>query len=164
MYLNQSHNSPYWAQPRPQLAFLILIMLWMPRSPFADLGWWALLPMLAIVGDVLWWTLSPDGRSGVLRTMQRLQKDVHWFQLRPVTCHELGDGDELRSRIPGMFEGWEAKTVLTLENGQAWQIADGSRAYYQLRSPLVRIVRGAVSGYYLEVEGVAQRPRVRRVK
>ncbi|MCB1994992.1 MAG: hypothetical protein H6932_02820 [Burkholderiaceae bacterium] len=74
------------------------------------------------------------------------------------------DGDELRSRIPGMFEGWEAKTVLTLENGQAWQIADGSRAYYQLRSPLVRIVRGAVSGYYLEVEGVAQRPRVRRVK
>lgn len=99
MYLNQSHNSPYWAQPRPQLAFLILIMLWMPRSPFADLGWWALLPMLAIVGGVLWWTLSPDGRSGVLRTMQRLQKDVHWFQLRPVTCHELGDGDELRTAL-----------------------------------------------------------------
>lgn len=74
------------------------------------------------------------------------------------------EDEELRSRIPGLFDGWDAKTVLTLENGQAWQIADGSRAYYQLQRPQVRIVRGAISGYFLEVEGVAQRPRVRRVK
>jgi hypothetical protein len=71
---------------------------------------------------------------------------------------------ELRSRITGRFVGWDAKTVLRLDNGQQWQIADGSKAYYQLDNPGVRIVRSAISGFLMEIDGVAQRPRVRRVK
>lgn len=71
--------------------------------------------------------------------------------------------EELRSRVVGPFGGWEAKTVLRLENGQHWQIADGSRAAYSLDSPQVQITRGAFSGYVMVIEGVAQRPRVRRV-
>ncbi len=71
--------------------------------------------------------------------------------------------DELHSRVVGHFDGWEAKTVLRLENGQHWQIVDGSRAAYSLDSPQVQITRGAFSGYVMVIEGVAQRPRVRRV-
>lgn len=72
--------------------------------------------------------------------------------------------DEIRSRVAGRFEGWEAKTVLQLENGQRWQIADGSHVFYQLDKPGVRIVRSALGGFLMDIDGVSQRPRVRRVK
>lgn len=71
--------------------------------------------------------------------------------------------DELNSRIVGVFEGWDATTVLRLENGHRWRVVDGSRAVYLLDSPKVRIVRGLFSGYVMTIEGVAQQPRVRRV-
>lgn len=71
---------------------------------------------------------------------------------------------ELRSRIVGRFDGWEARTVLRLENGQHWQIVDGTRTAYSLDSPQVHIARSAFGGYVMAIEGVAQRPRVSRVK
>lgn len=71
---------------------------------------------------------------------------------------------ELRSRIVGHFDGWEARAVLRLENGQHWQIIDGSRTSYSLDNPQVHIARNVFGGYVMVIEGVAQRPRVRRVK
>lgn len=97
MYINQSNYSPYLAYPRTPFSFLLLWMLLMPK--LGDLGWWALLPLLAIVGWTLWWNLSPEGRPRVLRTMQELHCDLRWFQLRPVTGHPLGDGEELRAAL-----------------------------------------------------------------
>jgi hypothetical protein len=72
--------------------------------------------------------------------------------------------EELRSRVVGHFGGWDAQTVLRLENGQHWQIVDGSRTAYSLDSPQVRIARSVFGGYLMVIDGVAQRPRVRRVK
>jgi hypothetical protein len=72
--------------------------------------------------------------------------------------------EEMRSRIAGRFDGWEAKTVLRLENGQHWQITDGSRTAYSLESPHVRITPSAFGGFVMDIEGVSQRARVRRVK
>ncbi len=54
--------------------------------------------------------------------------------------------------------------MLTLKNGQAWRVVDGSRAVYDLDGPGVRIVPGVLGSFMLEVEGVAQRARVKRVK
>jgi hypothetical protein len=71
--------------------------------------------------------------------------------------------EELRSRIAGHFDGWDARTVLRLENGQRWRIIDGSRTAYSLDRPQVRITRNIFGGYVMTVEGVAQTPRVRRV-
>jgi hypothetical protein len=72
--------------------------------------------------------------------------------------------EELRSRVVGHFGGWDAQTVLRLENGQHWQIVDGSRTAYSLDSPQVRIERSVFGGYLMVIDGVAQRPRVRRVR
>jgi hypothetical protein len=75
-----------------------------------------------------------------------------------------GANDEVRSSIPGRFTGWEAKTRWRLANGQVWQVADGSRAYYQLESPAVRITRGALGSFFMEISGVSHAVPVRRVE
>lgn len=80
--------------------------------------------------------------------------------------HELpaGAADELRSSIPGPFSGWEPKTRWKLANGQVWQVADGSRAYYRLASPNVRITRGALGSFFMEIDGVSHAVPVRRLE
>ena len=70
----------------------------------------------------------------------------------------------LDSTIPGPFDGWTGNTRFTLANGQVWQIIDGSEAAYSLRDPKVRISRGSFGNYFLQVEGVSQTPKVRRVQ
>ena len=73
--------------------------------------------------------------------------------------------DRLESRLAGVVEGWGPNTRFTLENGQVWQVSDGSRAYYgTLDKPKVSITRGMLGSFYMSIEGVAQTPRVRRVQ
>lgn len=73
--------------------------------------------------------------------------------------------DRLDSRLAAVIDGWEPNTRFTLENGQVWQVSDGSRAYYgSLDKPKVSITRGMLGSFYMSIEGVAQTPRVRRVQ
>lgn len=80
-------------------------------------------------------------------------------QRQPATAPE-----ELKSRIPGRFQGWEGRARLRLENGQVWEVVDGSRGAYWLENPAVVIRRGTFGGFVMDIEGVAQRLRVRRVE
>lgn len=70
----------------------------------------------------------------------------------------------IESAIEGEFDGWTAGARLRLANGQVWEIVDGSTASYQLRDPKVRISRGMFGSFFISIEGVAQTPRVRRVR
>jgi len=72
--------------------------------------------------------------------------------------------DAVESRIPGNFEGWNARSRIALENGQVWQIDDDSRAILELRNPKARVRRGLLGSFFAEIEGVLQTPRVRRVR
>ncbi|MBL0125793.1 MAG: hypothetical protein IPP88_25105 [Betaproteobacteria bacterium] len=72
--------------------------------------------------------------------------------------------DAIESTIPGRFEGWDAKSMIKLANGQVWQIADDSNRYLTLTDPKVRIRRGALGAFYLEFEKINHSPRVRRVQ
>ena len=72
--------------------------------------------------------------------------------------------DALESTIPGKFEGWDSGTKFRLANGQVWQVADGSRGAYFADSPKVRIRRGLVGGFYLDIEGINRSPRVTRIQ
>lgn len=73
------------------------------------------------------------------------------------------DLEFIESSIAGRFEGWGARSMFRLANGQIWQIADDSEAFAMLDNPRVRVRRGSLGSYYLEVEGVRRAPRVRRV-
>jgi len=70
----------------------------------------------------------------------------------------------MQSTIPGHFEGWGPKARIKLANGQVWQIADDSQAYFNLDNPKVVIRRGMMGGFFLEVEDSNRSPRVRRVQ
>lgn len=70
----------------------------------------------------------------------------------------------VESHIPGKFEGWEPKTRIRLANGQVWQIVDGSRGAFQLVDAKVRVRRGALGSYYLDIEGHNGSPGVKRVE
>jgi hypothetical protein len=75
-----------------------------------------------------------------------------------------GAVDAIESTIPGSFEGWRANSNIRLANGQVWQISDDtSRAHY-IDNPKVRIRRGALGSFYLEIQGTNHSPRVRRVQ
>ena len=51
-----------------------------------------------------------------------------------------------------------------LENGQVWQQSQSGRLVYRAENPRVVIKRGMLGGYYLSVDGVNRRVRVKRLK
>ena len=86
-----------------------------------------------------------------------------------VTLQEAGERsgaeDVLESRLVGDYEGWSGRTLFRLENGQVWQQADrGERVDSRRAQPRVRIQPGSMGTYWLEIEGVRERLKVRPVK
>jgi len=72
--------------------------------------------------------------------------------------------EAIESTIPGRFEGWLPRDNIRLANGQVWQIADDSKGHHDFTNPKVRVRRGALGAYYLEIEGTNRSPRVKRVQ
>lgn len=74
------------------------------------------------------------------------------------------EAEMLDSRVAGAVTYFENGTQFTLQNGQVWQIVDNVRGAYQLQDPAVRIERAALGSFVMSIEGVSQRPRVRRIR
>jgi hypothetical protein len=72
--------------------------------------------------------------------------------------------ETVESRIVGEFRGWESRTVFTLENGQRWQV-DGTQPYVMppVHGPAVRITPGLMGSYWMTIEGVRTRAKVRLI-
>ena len=67
----------------------------------------------------------------------------------------------VESRIAGNFTGWDGRAVLTLENGQRWQIANGGNySTPPLPSPQVKITPASLGGFWMTIEGVTMRVKV----
>lgn len=86
-----------------------------------------------------------------------------------VTLQETSEKPEgaeaIVSRLAGDYEGWNGRTVFKLENGQVWQQAGaGERIDDKRRAPAVKIYPGMMGAYWLEIEGVRERVKVRPVK
>lgn len=103
-------------------------------------------------------TTTPSSKAGSVPATDP-QRDFG-KPVQPTTATSFVD-----SQVAGTFDGWEPNQLIELVNGQTWRIVDGSRAYVAPRSkPMVRVEQGAFGAFYLSVEGLAQAPRVRRVK
>jgi lipoprotein-anchoring transpeptidase ErfK/SrfK len=73
--------------------------------------------------------------------------------------------EAMESRIAGPFTGWSGKTTFRLQNGQVWQQNDdGSYVDREVDSPAVRIVPGRMGVFWMEVEGVNPRVKVKPIK
>ena len=82
----------------------------------------------------------------------------------PASASKAEAVDAIESTIPGAFSGWQAGSSFTLANGQVWQVSDGSRVFFEATDPKVRVRRGMLSAFYLDIEGLSTSPRVRRLK
>ena len=75
-----------------------------------------------------------------------------------------GPAAALGSRIVGTVREFGNGTRFTLENGQIWQIVDSTSGFYDLQNPPVTIERAVLGSFLMTIEGVNQRPRVRRIR
>ncbi len=87
-----------------------------------------------------------------------------------VTLERVGNqpdkSDAMESRLTGKFAGWSGRTSFELENGQRWVQANNDTYAYTptLESPKVEIYPASLGTYWLEIEGIHQRCRVKPVK
>ena len=70
----------------------------------------------------------------------------------------------VESTVPSNFSGWGPNEKIPLENGQVWQVVDGSSYATRPGKRTASVQRGMLGAYFLNVDGVALSPRVRRIK
>jgi hypothetical protein len=70
----------------------------------------------------------------------------------------------IQSVIVGKFRGWDKNSHITLANGQVWKVVDGSSATVSMDDPQVTIESALFGGFFLRIEGLNKRPRVKRIK
>lgn len=88
------------------------------------------------------------------------------FGLRPeVRKQVVAEPDSIRTTIAGRFDGWQPGMLIRLGNGQVWRVTDDTDAVLPvMQDPPVRVVRGLMGAFFLELDGVVNRARVARVK
>jgi hypothetical protein len=74
--------------------------------------------------------------------------------------------DVMESRLKGNFSGWSGRTSFRLDNGQLWSQVNGESYLYAptLKTPKVKIYPASFGTFWLEIEGVNERCRVKPVK
>ena len=73
--------------------------------------------------------------------------------------------DAVTSTLPGTFDGWGPRQVFRLANGQVWRMVEGGSGTYPPRqNPKVTVRRAFMGSFLMEIEGVNQALRVRRVE
>jgi hypothetical protein len=76
----------------------------------------------------------------------------------------VGALEAIETRFTGTFEGWSPREKIRLANGQVWQVMDESSAAVYLQNPKIRLRRGALGAFFLEVEGLNRSARVKRLE
>jgi hypothetical protein len=62
------------------------------------------------------------------------------------------------------FAGWGQNERIRLDNGQVWQVVDGTVVAVRPGARQVVVRRGTFGSFFLDFEGVTQSPRVRRIQ
>ena len=77
-----------------------------------------------------------------------------------------GERDEIVSRAPGTFTGWDLGTTFTLENGQVWRVieADSPLEGVRLTNPEIHITPGLFDSWNLRVKGYNKSAKVERIQ
>lgn len=103
--------------------------------------------------------VQAEARSGAQKPESSGFIDRMKVVLKPGTEIEYTTLDAVLARP---FDGWENGTILTLTNGQRWVVTDHDSYYAGATGkPVhVKIVPGALGGFFMEIEG-GGRPRVR---
>ncbi len=78
---------------------------------------------------------------------------------------DFGSKEPIQARLEGEFRGFGKGRQYTLDNGQVWeQTDDASVAGVRRQAPVVRITPGLLNVWYMQIEGLNTRAKVRRTK
>lgn len=72
--------------------------------------------------------------------------------------------DAVHTGVGPHFAGWGPNSRIRLDNGQVWQVVDGSSVVVSEGARAVTVKRGALGSFLLDIEGLKTSPRVRRVE
>jgi hypothetical protein len=99
--------------------------------------------------------VATDKKPGWLKALITLDK----------VAKQPDSNDAIETRFAGDFKGWRRGTVFNLANGQRWQ-ADSSEDYVTppSKTPKVRIYPGMLGTFWMEIEGVRPRVRVKPIR
>lgn len=109
-----------------------------------------------------------ETRAVVIPAAQETEKKPGWLKAL-ITLDKVSKqpdrDDAIETRIAGDFKGWRRNTMFNLENGQRWQ-ADSTEDYVTppTKAPKVRIYPGMFSTFWMEIEGVRTRVRVKPIR
>ncbi len=79
--------------------------------------------------------------------------------------YSFGSNDPIESRLSGEFTGFGKGRQFTLDNGQVWEQTDDARvAGVRKQAPDIRITPGLMGVWYMQVDGINTRAKVRRTK
>lgn len=70
----------------------------------------------------------------------------------------------IASSVGAEFDGWRSNGRILLENGQVWEVVDGSSGYVGPLNRKVIVRRAALGSFRMEFEGLNASPTVRRIK
>ena len=78
---------------------------------------------------------------------------------------DFGSNEPIQATLEGEFRGFGKGRQYTLDNGQVWEQTDDAMvAGVRKQAPQVRITPGLMNVWYLQVDGVNTRAKVRRTK
>ena len=96
------------------------------------------------------------------RTEPEPQQNKSLFGLEKEVAKQTPE--EITSKAIGTFKSWTKKMKIELENGQVWEVTSSGRLYHPTSNPTVTISKGALGSFYLGIEGVNRRLKVKRIK
>ena len=70
----------------------------------------------------------------------------------------------IQSTTGATFYGWGPKERIRLQNGQVWEVTDGSSGTLSSPNTKVTVRKGALGGFRMEFEGLNRSPSVRRIE
>lgn len=70
----------------------------------------------------------------------------------------------ISTEASGEFKNWNKGLEVELANGQVWELTEKRNTYYKITDPKVEIEKGFLSVYYMHVEGLNRRFKVKRIK
>jgi hypothetical protein len=78
-----------------------------------------------------------------------------WFTRKSGTADDTKARNTVTSTIVGNFNGWDAGSILTLQNGQKWRVTDGSSLTVRktMVDPEVTVKPGFLGSWTLKVRG-----------
>ena len=104
--------------------------------------------------------------AGAMTATPPAKKPPGWFSAL-IQLKRAGEKPEkeepLVSQLVGDFNGWNGRSVFRLQDGTEWLQQNATEKYSYspvLHSPKVKITPAAISGFWLEIEGVNLTVRV----